>query len=57
MCKIKHLKPKDIIIKINGKKLQDKRTTINAVNYRINQEIKSLYCKKVEPLPTIISYT
>jgi len=35
-CEIKHLKPNDIIIKINGKKLQDKKTTINAINYRIN---------------------
>ena len=46
MCKIEHLKPNYINIKINGKKLQDKKTTTNAINYRINQEINSLSCKK-----------
>jgi len=28
------------------KKPQDKKTTINAIRFRINQEIKFLYCKK-----------
>jgi hypothetical protein len=46
MCRIKHLKPNYIHIKINWKKSQDKRTTANAIKYRINQEIKFLYCKK-----------
>jgi len=46
MCKIKHLKPNYINIKINCKKSQDKKTTTNAIKYRINQEIKFLYCKK-----------
>jgi len=46
MCKIKHLKPDYINIKINGKKSQDKKTTANALKYRMNQEIKFLYCKK-----------
>jgi hypothetical protein len=35
-----------ISIKTNGKKLQNKRTTIKAIRYRINQEMKFLYCKK-----------
>jgi hypothetical protein len=46
LCKIKHLKPNYINIKINGKNSQDKKTTTNAIKYRINQEIKFLYCKK-----------
>ena len=46
MCKIKHMKPNYINIKINGKKSQDKKTTTNAIKYRLNQEIKFLYCKK-----------
>ena len=46
VCKIKQLKPNYINVKINGQKLQDKRTTINAVRFRINQEIKFLYRKK-----------
>jgi hypothetical protein len=46
MCKIKHLKPNYINIKINGKKSQDRKTTTNAIKYGINQEIKFLYCKK-----------
>jgi hypothetical protein len=44
-CRIKHLKPNYINIKINRKKSHDK-TTNNAIKYRINQEIKFLYCKK-----------
>ena len=46
MCRIIHLKPNYINIKINGRKSQDKRTTTNAIRYRLNQEIKFLYCKK-----------
>jgi hypothetical protein len=42
LCKIKHLKPNYINIKINGKKLQVNRTTNNAIKYRINHEIKFL---------------
>jgi hypothetical protein len=45
-CKIKHPKPNYINIKVNGEKSQDKKTTTNAIKYRINQEIKFLYCKK-----------
>ena len=40
MYKFRHLKPKYINIKINGKKSQDKKTTTNAIKYRINQEIR-----------------
>jgi hypothetical protein len=46
MCRIIRLKPNYINIKINGRKPQDKRTTTNAIRYRLNQEIKFLYCKK-----------
>ena len=46
MCRIRQLKPNYIDIKVNGGKPQDKKTTSNAVRYRINQEIKFLYCKK-----------
>ena len=45
ICKIKHLKPKYINIKANGKMSQDKKTTTNAIKYRIYQEIDFLYCK------------
>jgi hypothetical protein len=46
MCRIKQLKPNYINIKINGRKPQDKKTTANAIGYRINQEMKFLHCKK-----------
>jgi len=47
MCRIKPLKPNYISIKINGRKPKNKRTTTNAIRYRINhQEIKFLYRKK-----------
>ena len=46
VCKIKQLKPKYINIKINGQKPQYKKTTINDIRYRLNQEIKFLYRKK-----------
>ena len=46
MCKIKRLKPNYINIKVNGKKSQDKKTTTNAIKYRINQEIKFPCFKK-----------
>jgi len=34
MCKIKHLKPNYLNIKVNGNKSQDKKTTTNAIKYR-----------------------
>jgi hypothetical protein len=46
MCRIKQLQPNYINIRINRNRLQDKNTTNNAVRYRLNQEIKFLYCKK-----------
>jgi len=42
MCEIKHLKPNYSNIKINCKKLQDKKTTLNAINYSRKKEIKFL---------------
>jgi len=45
-CKIKQLKPNYINIKINWRKPQHKKTTINAIRFRINQEIKFLSRKK-----------
>ena len=46
MCKSKQLKPRYINIKINGQKPQDKKTTINSIRFRINQEFKFLCRKK-----------
>jgi hypothetical protein len=46
MCGIKQVKPNYINIRINGQKQQHKRTTAQAIRYRINQEIKFLYRKK-----------
>ena len=42
MCKVKQLKPCYINMKINGQKPQDKKTTINAIRLRINQDISAL---------------
>jgi len=41
MCKVKQLKPNYINIKINGQKPQDMKTTINAIRFRINQEVSA----------------
>jgi len=49
MCKIIQLKPNYINIKVNGNKSQDSKTTTNAINCRINQEITFLYCKNQNP--------
>jgi hypothetical protein len=46
MCRIRQLKPNYINTKINGQKQQERRTTAQAIRYRINQEIKFLYRKK-----------
>jgi len=46
MCRIRQIKPNYINIRINGQKQQDKKTTTQAIRYRINQEIKFLYRKK-----------
>ena len=46
MYKIKQVKTGYIHIKINGRRQQDKKTTNQAIRYRINQEIKFLYRKK-----------
>jgi hypothetical protein len=46
MCRMKPVKPNYINIRINGQKQQDKRTTTQAIRYRINQDIKFLYRKK-----------
>jgi hypothetical protein len=46
MCKSKNLKPKYIDFKTSGKTPQDRRTVSNVVRFRINQEIKFLYCRK-----------
>jgi len=46
MCKIKQLKPNYIHFRTNSKTIQDRRTTTHAIIYRINQELKFLYCKK-----------
>ena len=46
MCKIKQLKPNYIHFRTNSKTIQDRRTTTHAIIYRINQELKFLYCEK-----------
>jgi hypothetical protein len=46
MCRIRQIQPNYINIRINGQKQQDKKTTTQAIRYRINQEIKFLYHKK-----------
>jgi hypothetical protein len=46
ICKEKQLKPSYISIKINQRRQQDIRTTMHAIKFRINQEIKFLYKKK-----------
>jgi len=46
MCRAKQLNPNYINIKMNGQKPQDKKTAINAIRFRINQEIKFMYRKK-----------
>jgi hypothetical protein len=46
MCRMRQMKPNYINIKVNGQKQQDRRTTVQAIRYRINQEIKFLYRKK-----------
>jgi len=47
MCKIKHLKPSYIHFKTNGKTPQDIKTTSQAIQYRITQEIKFLHKKNL----------
>jgi len=46
VCRTKGVKPNYINIRTNGRSLQDKKTTTNAIRFRINQEIKFLYRKK-----------
>jgi len=46
VCRIRQLQPNYINIKVNGHRRQDRRTATQATRYRINQEIKYLYCKK-----------
>ena len=54
MCNVKQLKPNYINVNISAQKSQDKRTTINAIRFRINQEIKFQYCKNPpESIPTL----
>jgi hypothetical protein len=43
---VKELKPGYVNISINGNTLQDRKTTHNAVKFRISQEIKFSYRKK-----------
>ena len=38
--------PKCFRIKINGNNRQNRNTRVAATKYRINQEIKFIYCKK-----------
>jgi hypothetical protein len=54
MCKIKQLQPSYINIRIKGNKPQDRKTTTKAVRYRLNQEVKFLYCKKTKFKPSTV---
>jgi hypothetical protein len=49
MCRIKQVKQNYMHIKINGNKSQVRKTTYNAIKYRINE--------KTEPKPAHVSYT
>jgi ABC-type phosphate transport system substrate-binding protein len=46
ICKTKQLTPKYIHVKINGNNMHSKNNKIAATKYRLNQEIRFLYCKK-----------
>jgi hypothetical protein len=46
ICKTRQLQPKYINIKINNNNPWNNKTKAFAIRYRINQEIKFLYCKK-----------
>jgi hypothetical protein len=46
MCKVKHIKPKYIHFSTKNRTVRDRCTIDNAVAFRINQEIKFLFCKK-----------
>ena len=46
LCKTKQLTPKYFSIKNSRNNNQSKNTRLAAIKYRINQEIKFLYCKK-----------
>ena len=46
ICKTKELMPKYIHIKLNRNNKHSKNTKIAATKYRLNLEIKFLYCKK-----------
>jgi hypothetical protein len=46
ICKTKQLMPKYIHIKINRNNTHSKNTKTAATKYRLNLEIKLLYCKK-----------
>ena len=48
ICRQKRLTPTYINIRINGKNQQCQRTLITATQYRLNQEIKFLYTKKLK---------
>jgi ribosomal protein L37AE/L43A len=45
-CRARHVKPKYMHINTNNKASTDNRTINSAIPYRINQDIKFLYCKK-----------
>jgi ribosome-associated translation inhibitor RaiA len=46
MCKVKRIKPKYIHFNTKNRTVRDRLTIDNAVAFRINQEIKFLFCKK-----------
>ena len=48
ICKSKYLTPNYTSIRINGNRRQDRNTMRAAMLYRLNQEIKFLYIKKIK---------
>ena len=56
MCTVKQPKPNYINVMINGQRPQDKGTTIIAIRFRINQEIKFLYCTYILYVHLLVCY-
>jgi len=46
-CRLKKLSPNYINIKVKGTKPQSQKTKNVTIRYRINQELKFLYAKKI----------
>ena len=56
-CRQRQLTPAYVNVRINGKKQQCQKTLRTANQYRINQEIKFLYTKKLNSTNSYLNYT